>query len=149
MLLCGQGFKPTVEEMNKLNELNAKLQEITLEHDWNSKQLAATQFVPIGFSWIQDSKCPEFSEKKMSALVITDDGHFKRVPHGKTAGIDYLREQREQRLQKQRMKEINDAIANLYKQPETAPKLESNVLRDMLDKAKKEMECLAKQNANL
>lgn len=97
--LVGQGYTPPQEDADRLAEIDAKLKLFVSEEDWNTKQLVKP-------------KQPTMP-KTQSTIHVTEDGSIRRI--GKTSGIDYLREQREERMQRQKMAEINESIANLYK----------------------------------
>jgi len=116
--LCGQGYKPTIEEVNRLSEIDEKLKQFSTPEEWQSKGLENQHRTPTDFSWIATDELPK---RKSSSLVITDDGVFKRIPVGKLSGIDYLREQREDRLQKKKLQDINEAISAMYNNTEKVP----------------------------
>lgn len=132
-MLCGQGYTPTIEDVNRLNEIDEKLKQYSSKAEWQNKGLDSPKN-PIGFSWTGDQPL-----QKKSSLVITDDGVIKRIPVGKHSGIDYLREQREERLQKRKMQDINDSIAALYTNTEPI-KLTDAQLSSLVEQCKKELE---------
>lgn len=92
------------------------------EEEWNNKQLAKPKQPSI--------------PKTQSTIHVTEDGAIRRI--GKTSGIDYLREQREERMQRQKLADINESIAKLYNKQEDEKKLAPEMLQDLIQRAQAE-----------
>lgn len=114
----GEGYNPSEAEVARLNEISDKLKAILPESKWQDAGLDVKY--DGNFEW--DNSEPIVGKKK--------------------TGIDYLRENRAERLQRKRLKEINQDLTAVYNQEQ---KMTPQILEELLRQAKEEDEMLKRQ----
>eukprot|EP00761_Pharyngomonas_kirbyi_P010242 gb/GECH01010261.1/.p1 GENE.gb/GECH01010261.1/~~gb/GECH01010261.1/.p1 ORF type:complete len:165 (+),score=57.42 gb/GECH01010261.1/:1-495(+) len=94
-LPLGEGYLPTKEDLDKLSEINTKVRDFIPEKEWKEHSICSETIDSDTFSWSEETS------NKSSKL-------FKeKYP-------DYLQEMREEKHEKQKLREIEKKMHELH-----------------------------------
>lgn len=109
------------------------------EEDLNSLRDIDHKLNMFALSQSQSDGCSDIDS--ITTIGQSNMGSLRSVVSrwNKTTGIDYLREQREERLYRENMKQINEALAKLHQDgmmQEQIPRLSEDRLRQLIEEAR-------------
>jgi hypothetical protein len=107
----GSGFTPSEDQLTKLNEINRKLNLLQSESSLTTEDTGDNDDVQESFTTWSSTYSGPIADSVKEFLRYTTSADSKSA---KQKGIAYLRDNRMERVHRERLKEISQEIAKLY-----------------------------------